>query len=95
MWAFTRSLRRTYGNEIQVMEVLLATPWASHTCTADSRTRADSECWQGSGTPYRVPTQLGITLRQIAERIQRAEQRGKEIVRIVIRAPAGICTGAT
>jgi NAD(P)-dependent dehydrogenase (short-subunit alcohol dehydrogenase family) len=93
MWAFTRSLRRTYGNEIQVTEVLLATRWASHKCTADSCTKVDSEPWRAAGAPCRVPTKLGIASRQIADRIQRAEQTGEEIVRIAIRAGAGTHTG--
>jgi NAD(P)-dependent dehydrogenase (short-subunit alcohol dehydrogenase family) len=95
MWAFTRSLRRTYGNEIQVMEVLLVTPGAIHKSTANGRRKADSEPWHASGVRRRMLMGLGLASRQIAERIQRAEQTGEEIVRIAVRGGAGTCTGAT
>lgn len=79
MWAFTRSLRRTYGKEIQVTEVLLTIPWAFHKRTADSRRKVDSELWHASRMPGRMPTKLDLASRQIAKRIQRAEQMGREI----------------
>ncbi len=70
LWAFTRCLRRTFGNDMQVMEVLL--PAFDNTePSADNSERSSASV---GGT--------GLTFRALAHRIHGAKTMGKEIVTI-------------
>jgi short-subunit dehydrogenase len=77
-WSFTRSLRRAYGNQIQVMEVL-PLPYSSNIML--NHTQADSNYSPGSSIKTEVSKAAGI-----AKSIFVNEKRCKEIVFIPFTA---------
>jgi short-subunit dehydrogenase len=80
LWAFTRSLRRVYGNSMQILEVLPSTFESSlfHKGFAVQHREA-------SGSP---PTGRILTSRQVARAIMRAEATGKERLLVPLEARA-------
>jgi len=87
LWAFTRSLRRTFGNEIQVMEVISAA-FQSDSCGHAVRIQIDSDSEHGCsyGQFNRVPTVRSLTAKTMAWQIFEAETEGKEVVMIPLRS---------
>jgi len=82
LWAFTRSLRRTFGNKIQVMEVILAKQQENY-CGADATTEVEDHvkyehgCHQsGKAMSIVVPLIAQVAARQIHE----FERQGREVV---------------
>ncbi|MFB0525762.1 MAG: SDR family NAD(P)-dependent oxidoreductase [Phycisphaerae bacterium] len=87
LWAFTRSLRRTAGNELQVIEVLPSTfqsNFSKNTVRIKPEQEsgfADSRHKSKKALPVR-----GLTAQDVAEAIYEAERKGREIVLIPFRS---------
>jgi len=85
LWAFTRSLRRTAGNELQVIEVLPP-------IEAEVRWTGDESRYETRGTenetrlPRKALNVKGLTIQDIAEEIYEAERKAREIVLIPFRS---------
>ncbi len=95
LWAFTRSLRRTFGNRIQVMEVILAEQ-NGICCGADVSTEIPGSLdykydRQKSG---KVADGIPLLDRILAQRIHELERRGKEIVVLPLRYKLSMYLGA-
>lgn len=88
LWAFTRLLRRTVGDQIQIMEVLPST--FDHSNFSKNAIRIESEDNPGlskvSPTSNKTLAVVNLTSQKVAERIYRAERQGKQIVLIPFRS---------
>jgi len=86
LWAFTRSLRRTFGNRIQVTEVILAKQQGDY-CGADAVTEAQDyveykhRCHQSGRAMSIVPLMAQV----MARRIHKLERQGREIIFFPLR----------
>lgn len=87
LWAFTRALRRTVGNELQVIEVLPST-FSSNFSKNSVRMRHEqnTEFRKGRRKWQTVFTVRQLTCGKVAKAIHRAEKQGKEIVLIPFRS---------
>ena len=82
LWSFTRSLRRVYGDSLQVLEVLPAT-FESSLLEKGSR----AEGGQTAAGPARTALAARhLSAREVAERIQVAEAAGRERLFIPLEA---------
>lgn len=88
LWAFTRSLRRTVGDQIQIMEVLPST--FGHSNFSRNAIRIESEDNPGSSKisprSNKALAVKNLTSEKVARQIYRAERQGKEIVLIPFRS---------
>jgi short-subunit dehydrogenase len=101
LWAFTRSLRRTVGEETQVLEILVAS-FASDLGKHALRISTENPTPTSVPTPNpnplkrtlsvgkasakRVLQSTGLTAQEVATQIMDAEQQGKEILFIPFKA---------
>ena len=81
LWAFIRSLRRTFGNSIQVMEVFFATQQEIR-CGADTAVEEPDDVNYKNGCRHsgRVSSVIPLTAQTLAQRIHELERQGKEII---------------
>jgi len=87
LWAFTRALRRTMGNELHVIEVLPST-FSSNFSKNSIRIRHEQSPESSKDNPKhrRTLTVRQLTSRKVAEAIHRAERQGKEIILIPFKS---------
>jgi len=83
LWAFTRSLRRTVGNKLQVIEVLPST-FQSNFSTNTVRIKPEHDFGFADSQPKSKKglTVKGLTAQKVAEKIYEAERKGREIILI-------------
>ena len=80
LWAFTRSLRRTFGNRMQVMEVILAKQQGIR-CEAVTADDAVDHVKYKHVHRHRMP----LMARVLAQRIHELERQGREIIVLPLR----------
>lgn len=94
LWAFTRSLRRTFGDKIQVTEVILANKQENY-LTADTAAEVKSQVKYRHRSNQSGSAGYGVPLTQImARRIHELERKGREIVVIPLRYRLSMCLAA-
>jgi len=88
LWAFTRSLRRTIGDEVQIMEVLPSTFIHSNFSKNAVRITSEGNTRFGEISPksHKAFAVRNLTSQKVAEQIYGAERRGKEIVLIPFKS---------
>ncbi len=86
LWAFTRSLRRTAGNELQVIEVLPST-FQSYFSTNTVRIKSEHDSGFVDSRPQSKKglAVKGLTAQKVAEEIYEAERKAREIILIPFR----------
>jgi len=95
LWAFTRSLRRTFGNKVQVMEVILANQQENYP-TPDIATKVESQIKykHGSSQPSRARHRASLITQVTTHRIHKSERQGREIVVMPLRYRLSMCLTA-
>jgi len=87
LWAFTRALRRTMGNELHIIEVLPSTFSSNFSRNSIKIKHEQSpESEKGSPKRRRALTVRQLTSGKVAETIQRAERQGKEIILVPFKS---------
>jgi hypothetical protein len=86
LWAFTRSLRRTFGHRIQVMEVILAKQQGIH-CIAGTAAEevGNVNCKHDHLQSDTISYRINLTAQVLAQRIHELEKQGREIVVLPLR----------
>jgi NAD(P)-dependent dehydrogenase (short-subunit alcohol dehydrogenase family) len=89
LWAFTRSLRRTFGHDRQIMEVILDTLGEDHCECIDSTEPESKTCRTGDGSSS-DKAQIAMDPARKAKTIYDTEKEGKEIVFVPRRIKAAM-----
>jgi NAD(P)-dependent dehydrogenase (short-subunit alcohol dehydrogenase family) len=94
LWAFTRSLRRTFGNRIQVMEVILGKQHEVR-CGADTVVEeVDDVNYENDRQSCTVSPRIPLAAQTLAQSIHELEIKGKEVVVLPMRYKLSMCLGA-
>lgn len=90
LWAFTRTLRRTFGDKIQVTEVILANQQETY-LKPSTAAKAESQIkYKPDRARHRVP----LITQTTAHRIHKSEKQGREIVVMPLRYRLSMCLAA-
>jgi short-subunit dehydrogenase len=94
LWAFTRSLRRTFGNRIQVMEVILGKQQGDCYGAGTAVEEMDDVNHNNDRQSCTVSSRIPWITRVLAQRIHELETRGREIVILSFKYKLSMYLGA-
>jgi len=95
LWAFTRSLRRSFGNRIQIMEVILAKQQEIHWGAGTAAEGVEDVNYErGRRQTDKVMSGISLMARMFARRIHKLERKGREIVVLPLRYKLSMCLAA-
>ena len=94
LWAFTRSLHRTFGNKMQVMEVILGKQKEICCVTGTTVEEVDDVNYENARQSCTVSSWRPSAAQILAQRIHELERQGREIVILPLKYKLSMCFAA-